>query len=56
VGNERRPGLVPTDPGTALLLEEQGYATIHDLPDRLPLKAIQDRQRRAVQAGQLEHF
>jgi hypothetical protein len=37
----------------ALLLEEQGYATIHDLPDNIPLKAIQDRQRRAVQAGQL---
>jgi hypothetical protein len=37
----------------ALLLEEQGYATIHDLPEDIPLKAIQDRQRRAVQAGQL---
>jgi len=37
----------------ALLLEEQGYATIHDLPDGIPLRAIQDRQRRAVQAGQL---
>jgi hypothetical protein len=37
----------------ALLLQEQGYATIHDLPDDIPLRAIQDRQRRAVQAGQL---
>ena len=37
----------------ALLLEEQGYATIHDLPEDIPLRAIQDRQRRAVQAGQL---
>jgi hypothetical protein len=37
----------------ALLLEEQGYATIHDLPDDIPLKAVQDRQRRAVQAGRL---
>jgi len=37
----------------ALLLEEQGYATIYDLPDNIPLRAIQDRQRRAVQAGQL---
>jgi len=36
-----------------LLLEEQGYATIRDLPEDIPLKAIQDRQRRAVQAGQL---
>jgi hypothetical protein len=37
----------------ALLLEEQGYATIHELPEDISLKAIQDRQRRAVQAGQL---
>ena len=37
----------------ARLLEEQGYATIHDLPDDMPLKAVQDRQRRAVQTGQL---
>jgi predicted RecB family nuclease len=37
----------------ALLLEEQGYATIHDLPGDIPLKVVQDRQRRAVQAGQL---
>lgn len=37
----------------ALLLEEQGYATIHDLPEDIPLRAIQDRQRRAVQAGQV---
>jgi predicted RecB family nuclease len=37
----------------ALLLEEQGYATIHDLPEDIPLRAIQDRQRRAVQTGQL---
>jgi len=35
----------------ARLLEEQGYATIHELPDDIPLKAVQDRQRRAVQAG-----
>jgi uncharacterized protein DUF2779 len=37
----------------ARLLEEQGYATIHDLPDDIPLRAVQDRQRRAVRAGQL---
>jgi len=37
----------------ARLLEEQGYATIHDLPDAFPLKTVQDRQRRAVQAGRL---
>ena len=37
----------------ARLLEEQGYATIHELPDDIPLKAVQDRQRRAVQAGRL---
>jgi predicted RecB family nuclease len=37
----------------ALVLEEQGYATIHDLPEDVPLKAIQDRQRRAVQSEQL---
>ncbi|HZE37157.1 MAG TPA: DUF2779 domain-containing protein [Candidatus Eisenbacteria bacterium] len=37
----------------AQLLEEQGYATIHDLPDDIPLKAVQDRQRRAVRAGRL---
>lgn len=35
----------------ALLLEEQGYATIHDLPDDIPLPAVQERQRRAVQSG-----
>ena len=39
---------------TALELEEQGYATIHDLPDDIPLNGpIQDRQRRAVQTGQV---
>jgi len=37
----------------ALLLQEQGYATIHDLPEDIPLRAIQERQRRAVQTGQL---
>lgn len=37
----------------ALLLEEQGYATIHDLPDDVPLRAVQERQRRAVQSGRL---
>jgi predicted RecB family nuclease len=37
----------------ALVLEEQGYTTIHDLPDDVQLRAIQDRQRRAVQSGQL---
>ena len=37
----------------ALLLEEQGYATIHDLPDDMPLRAVQDRQRRAVQSGRI---
>ncbi|HEV2057388.1 MAG TPA: DUF2779 domain-containing protein [Methylomirabilota bacterium] len=34
-------------------LEEQGYATLHDLPEDIELKAIQGRQRRAVQSGQL---
>jgi uncharacterized protein DUF2779 len=37
----------------ALVLEEQGYTTIHDLPDDVELRAVQDRQRRAVQSGQL---
>jgi hypothetical protein len=37
----------------ALALEEQGYTTIHDLPDDVQLRAIQDRQRRAVQSAQL---
>ena len=37
----------------ALELEEQGYASIHDLPDDVQLRAIQDRQRRAVQSGQV---
>jgi hypothetical protein len=37
----------------ALVLEEQGYTTIHDLPDDVQLRAIQDRHRRAVQSGQL---
>jgi predicted RecB family nuclease len=37
----------------ALVLEEQGYTTIHDLPDDVQLRAIQDRQRRAVQSGRL---
>ena len=30
---------------------EQGYATILDLPDDVPLKGAADRQRRAVKAG-----
>ena len=34
-------------------LEELGYATIHDLPDDVQLRAIQDRQRRAVQSGHM---
>jgi predicted RecB family nuclease len=37
----------------AFVLEEQGYTTIHDLPGDVQLRAIQDRQRRAVQAGHL---
>jgi hypothetical protein len=37
----------------AWLLEEQGYATIHDLPEDIPLKAVQERQRRAVRSGQV---
>jgi hypothetical protein len=37
----------------ALELDQDGYHTIHDLPDDLALGAIADRQRRAVQTGQL---
>ncbi len=37
----------------ALALDEQGYQTIHDIPDDIPLGRIQDRQRRAVQAGRV---
>jgi predicted RecB family nuclease len=37
----------------ALELDEQGYRTIHDLPEDVPLGAIQHRQRRAVQEGRL---
>jgi len=33
----------------ALELDEQGYRTIHDLPEDVPLGKIADRQRRAVQ-------
>ncbi|MGH7389687.1 MAG: DUF2779 domain-containing protein [Candidatus Rokuibacteriota bacterium] len=37
----------------ALELDQDGYHTIHDLPDDLALGAIADRQRRAVRTGQL---
>jgi hypothetical protein len=37
----------------ALELDQEGYRTIHDLPDDFALGAIADRQRRAVQAGRL---
>jgi len=37
----------------ALELDELGYRTIFDLPEDFPLKAAADRQRRAVQAGQM---
>jgi uncharacterized protein DUF2779 len=37
----------------ALELDEQGYHTIHDLPEDVTLGPIADRQRRAVQTGQL---
>ncbi len=37
----------------ALELDEQGYRTIHDLPEDVPLGAIADRQRRAVQEGRI---
>jgi predicted RecB family nuclease len=37
----------------ALELDEQGYRTIHDLPEEVPLGRIADRQRRAVQEGRI---
>lgn len=37
----------------ALELEAQGYQTIHDLPEDMPLGQIADRQRRAVQEGRI---
>jgi predicted RecB family nuclease len=37
----------------ALELDEQGYRTIHDLPEDVPLGKIADRQRRAVQEGRI---
>ena len=37
----------------ALELDQEGYHTIHDLPDDVALGAIADRQRRAVQTVQL---
>ncbi len=37
----------------ALELDQDGYHTIHDLPDDLVLGAIADRQRRAVRTGQV---
>jgi len=37
----------------ALELDEQGYQTIHDLPEDVPLGPIADRQRRSVQEGRL---
>jgi hypothetical protein len=37
----------------ALGLDEQGYRTIHDLPEEVPLGRIADRQRRAVKEGRL---
>ena len=35
----------------ALELDQEGYHTIHDLPEDVALGAIADRQRRAVQTG-----
>jgi predicted RecB family nuclease len=37
----------------ALELDQEGYHTIHDLPEDVVLGTIADRQRRAVQTGQL---
>lgn len=37
----------------ALELDEQGYQTIYDLPEDVPLGKIADRQRRAVQEGRI---
>jgi hypothetical protein len=37
----------------ALELDEEGYHMIHDLPEDVVLRAIADRQRRAVQAGRV---
>jgi predicted RecB family nuclease len=37
----------------ALELDEQGYRTIHDLPEDIPLGPIADRQRRAVQENRI---
>jgi predicted RecB family nuclease len=37
----------------ALELDEQGYRTIHDLPEDVPLGLIADRQRRSVQEGRM---
>ena len=37
----------------ALELDEQGYRTIHDLPEDVPLGKIAERHRRAVQEGRI---
>lgn len=37
----------------ALELEAQGYRTIYDLPENIPLGPIADRQRRAVKEGRI---
>jgi hypothetical protein len=37
----------------AMELDEQGYRTINDLPEDIPLGRIADRQRRAVQGGRI---
>lgn len=37
----------------ALELDEQGYRTIHDLPEDVPLGPIADRQRRAVEENRI---
>lgn len=37
----------------ALELDEQGYRTIHDLPEDVPLGLIANRQRRSVQEGRM---
>lgn len=34
-------------------LDKQGYRTIYDLPEVVPLGAIANRQRRAVQDGRV---
>jgi hypothetical protein len=50
---EHAIGTLYASPKKRAALVEEGYDTILDLPDDVPLQGIADRQRRAVQSGSI---